>query len=696
LDASYMFGAIPSRYKVAGLDSGLETYFAMGRGVQKPGVDIPSLSMIKYLDSNYHIFPALLEDDQKFNLNSTWVVDHYLEAKAIGIETRPVIFGPVSFLHFARASGNPFKHLSKLIPVYVELLKKLADAGAKWVQIDEPCLVFDLPQASKDAFQTAYTELAKVNIDIFLATFGGSLRDNAQIVEKLPIKALHIDLVRAPEQLNDKFLSSLPQSMSVSLGLVDGRNIWKCDLDNALQLAEKAVTILGKERVSVGPSSSLMFSPHSLDAETKMDPEIKDWLSFATEKVTEVAIIAKALNNGRDSVANELAANKKSLDSRRSSRRIHNPTVKDRMKAVSPDMFRRKAPFAERQQIQRSALKLPKFPTTTIGSFPQTKEVRLARARVKKGEFTQQQYDDFINKETERCIRFQEDIDIDVLVHGEFERNDMVEFFGENLEGYVFSQNGWVASYGTRCVKPPIIYGDVSRKRPITVEMSSYAQSLTKRLMKGMLTGPITCLQWSFVRNDQPRSETAFQLALAIRDEVVDLEQAGIRVIQVDEPAIREGLPLRKSEQPEYLKWAVDAFLLTTTGVNNETQVHTHMCYSEFNEIFDAIQRMDADVATIESSKSDLKILSATANYKNELGPGLYDIHSPRVPSVEEMLSRVRQMLKYIPSQNFWVNPDCGLKTRGWAETEAALKNMVQVAYELRKSSAVEVDVAER
>jgi 5-methyltetrahydropteroyltriglutamate--homocysteine methyltransferase len=693
LDASNTFGVIPDLY--SHLKPGLETFFAMGRGLQRPAadstaaVDVPAQEMKKWFDTNYHYIVPQFKSNQTFTLANTKPVDEYLEAKALGIETRPVILGPISFLLLGKqAKGENFELISlldKLVPVYEALFTKLAEAGVKHVQLDEPVLVLDQPASLAQAYKTAYEALSKHNIKITVTTFFERIGDNISFLTQLPIHAIHLDLVRAPEQL-DQVLSSLPSHISLSLGLINGRNIWKADLNAALQVAKKAVDALGSDRVIIAPSSSLLHTPHSIQGETKLDKEILDWLSFSVEKVHEISTISKALNNGVESVKAELDANTASINARKSSPRIHRKEVKDRVSRVGADDLKRKSAFPVRQEQQRKKLNLPKFPTTTVGSFPQTKEVRLARNKLKKGEWSAEEYDQFIKKETEKCVRFQEEIDISVLVHGEFERNDMVEFFGENFEGHVFTQNGWVQSYGSRGVKPPIIFGDVSRSRPITVYWSQYAQSLTNRPMKGMLTGPITCLQWSFVRDDQPRKDTAFQLALAIRDEVVDLEKAGIPVIQIDEPAIREGLPLRHSDWEHYLQWAVDAFLLSSTGVEDVTQIHTHMCYSDFNDIFPAIKRMDADVITIENSKSDLKLLSAFEqhSYVNEIGPGLYDIHSPRVPSVEEMKDRVAQLLNYLPKDLLWVNPDCGLKTRGWTETEASLRNLTAVAKHFR------------
>ncbi|CAG8570667.1 3312_t:CDS:2 [Funneliformis mosseae] len=695
VDHSYAFGVIPARYK--NLKPGLETYFAMCRGLQKSGVDVEACEMKKWFDTNYHYIVPEFDSNQQFNLNATKITTEYNEAKAVGIQTRPVILGPVSYLLLGKpARGSPqefepIQLLSKLLPLYEEILCKLAEAGATWIQIDEPCLIRDLPPTLKNEYTSAYNVLTKVSpkLKILIATYFERIGTNIDFIIDTPINAIHIDLVRSPGQL-EPILKRLPSTVSLSLGLINGRNIWTANLDDALAEAQKAVTALGSERVFIAPSCSLLHTPHSVQNEKKMDSEMLGWLSFAVEKIHELVIISKALNCGVDSVQAELDVNRKSIQSRRTSSRIHDPIVQEKMKSLTPDMFKRKTPFRERQQKQKQKLGLPLFPTTTVGSFPQTKEVRSIRAKLKKGDVTLAQYDDFMNKEIEKCIRFQEGIDMDVLVHGEFERNDMVEFFGENLQGYVHSENGWVQSYGSRCTKPPIIFGDVSRPKPMTVEVIKYAQSLTKKLVKGMLTGPVTMLQWSFVRDDQPRKDTTYQLALAILQEVQDLEAAGISVIQIDEPAIREGLPIRKEDWNEYLQWAVDAFLLSSCGVDCSTQIHTHMCYSDFNDIIEAIQRLDADVITIENSRSDLKLLNAfeKREYTNEIGPGLYDIHSPRVPSTEELKTRLKEILKYIPKNLLWVNPDCGLKTRGWKEVEAALKNLTDVAKEFRAAEA--------
>ncbi|KAL7749654.1 methionine-synthesizing 5- methyltetrahydropteroyltriglutamate--homocysteine methyltransferase [Sorochytrium milnesiophthora] len=708
LDAAVTFDVVPDAYRA--IDDPLTRYFAMARGRQvpasegQPAVDVPAMEMKKWFDTNYHHIVPRFEPSTSFKLANLKPLEEFLEAKQMGVHARPVIIGPVSFLLLGRSKTAGFDQLSlldKLLPVYVDLLRQLAQAGADWIQIDEPCLVFSLPASALSAYEKAYARLAadlSSSVKLLLTTYFDSIEHNLATVARLPVAGVHLDLSRqvadaAATDATHKLISALPKTTVLSLGLVSGRNIWKTNLHKALEVARAAVTAAGgdTDRILVGPSCSLLHSPVSLDSETKLDAEIKDWLAFATEKIGEIVTLKRALNEGDAAVAQQLESNKQSIDKRKHSSRIHNQAVKQRLQHLSPSDFTRHSPFVARWAVQQQRLSLPLFPTTTVGSFPQTKEVRQVRAQLKKGDITEQQYWDFINAETEKCVRFQEEVGLDVLVHGEFERNDMVEFFGENLDGYVFTANGWVQSYGSRCVKPPVIFGDISRPRAMTVEMSRRAQAMTTKPMKGMLTGPITMLQWSFVRDDQPRRDTAFQLALAIRDEVQDLERAGIQVVQVDEPAIREGLPLRRADWDAYLTWAVDAFLLATTGVADSTQVHSHMCYSDFNDIFSAIVRMDADVLSIENSKSDLKLLAIfdTQAYTNGIGPGVFDIHSPRVPSQLELQTRVQQMLERggLKRDLLWVNPDCGLKTRGWKEVGEALTNMCTVAKELRKSA---------
>jgi 5-methyltetrahydropteroyltriglutamate--homocysteine methyltransferase len=611
--------------------------------------------MVKWFDSNYHYVKPTFQDGQTFKLSSDpKPVREFLEAKEAGIITRPVILGPVSFLYLGKAdrghSVEPISLLNQLLPVYVELLEKLKQVGADTVQIDEPILVYDLPQAVKDAFGPAYGKLSGSSIpSLVLATYFGDIVHNLAIFPSIAkLYGIHIDLVRSPEQLN-KVIDQLGPQQVLSLGVVDGRNIWKTNYNRAIETVEAAIQKLGKDRVIVATSSSLLHVPHTLDSEKKLDPEVKDWFSFAVQKAAEVAVIAKAVTEGSGAVKEQLEANAKSAQSRASSKRTNDPNVKDRQSKVTREQHNRSSEFPERLAAQKTHLKLPMFPTTTIGSFPQTKEIRIQRQKFTKGEITSQEYEEFIEKEIDDVISIQDELGLDVYVHGEPERNDMVQYFGERLNGYVFTTHAWVQSYGSRCVRPPIIVGDISRPAAMTVKESKYAASVSKKPMKGMLTGPITCLRWSFPRDDVHQSVQAQQLALALRDEVVDLESAGIYVIQVDEPALREGLPLRTGEERDaYLKWAVDSFRLSTAGVKDSTQIHSHFCYSEFQDFFYAIAALDADVLSIENSKSDAKLLKVFVDkaYPRHIGPGVYDIHSPRVPSEQEIKDRIEEMLQ--------------------------------------------------
>ena len=693
LDTTTMVGAVPPRFGRPGGMVSLETYFAMARGT----ATAPAIEMTKWFDTNYHYIVPEFEADQRFQLASTKPVDEFREAQDLGIHTRPVLVGPVTYLRLGKTrdgQADPLSLLERLLPVYEAVLRQLADAGAGWVQMDEPVLGLTLDDTTRSALEQAYTRLnrAAPSLKLLVAVYFGDLRDNQATALRLPVAGLHLDLVRGAEQL-DAVLPALPEAMALSLGVVDGRNVWKTDLSKALATVEKAVTALGSDRVMVAPSSSLLHSPVDLALETRLDDEMKSWLAFARQKVEEIAALATAVNQGRASVAPELAANAQAMERRRTSPRIHNAAVERRMAAIDDSMLRRHSPFPARRDAQRAVLPLPLFPTTTIGSFPQTPEIRKARADLRRGELTPEQYERFLEQEIAHVVRFQEEAGLDVLVHGEPERNDMVEYFGEQLEGYVSTANGWVQSYGSRAVKPPIIFGDVLRPKPMTVRWLTYAQSLTGKPMKGMLTGPVTMLQWSFVRDDQPRSETCRQLALAIRDEVLDLERAGIRVIQIDEPAFREGLPLRREDWNAYLKWAVECFRLASSGVADTTQVHTHMCYAEFNDIIEAIGEMDADVISIESSRSGMELLAAFGRYEypNEIGPGVYDIHSPRVAATEEMKGLLKKALAALSAGQLWVNPDCGLKTRRWPEVQESLAHLVQAARELREEVKVGV-----
>ncbi len=699
LDTSLMVGAIPERYHSlmeAKQLPDIDLLFAMARGYQKDGYDVTAMEMTKWFDTNYHYIVPEFTANQKFTLYNNKVVNEFIEAKESGFTAKPVLLGPVSYLLLGKEKEEGFHRLElikNLLPVYLEVLKKLDAANAHFIQFDEPCLSLNLTVAEQQVFTKTYQEIKNKfpQFHIVLASYFECYGENLQTALSLPIETLHLDLVRCPTQLDDILATDFVKTkISLSLGIVDGRNIWKNDFQQSLSLINKAVSTIGAGRVWIAPSCSLIHSPCDLDLETNdkiLLPEIKQWLAFAKQKIDEVVTLKQLSIGGNPEAANiKLQSNIAANESRKTSALIHNTAVKNRVAAITEKDAQRTNDFSVRKIKQREVLHLPMFPTTTIGSFPQTTEVRSWRAQFKKGELTQQKYDDLIAKETEGAIRWQEETGIDVLVHGEFERNDMVEYFGEQLAGFTFSKNGWVQSYGSRCVKPPIIYGDVSRPTPMTLRWTSYAQSLTKQWVKGMLTGPVTILQWSFVRNDQPRSETCTQIALAIRDEVTDLEKAGIKIIQIDEPAIREGLPLRKENWQEYLKWAVGAFKISASGVQDATQIHTHMCYSEFNDIILNIAEMDADVITIECSRSQMELLDAFADFKypNEIGPGVYDIHSPRVPGKAEMVALMDKAKAVISADQLWVNPDCGLKTRHWDETKKALVEMVNAAKELR------------
>lgn len=674
---------------------------------------------MKWFDSNYHYVRPTLQENQTFTLVADpKPVREFLEAKEQGIITRPVLVGPVSFLHLGKPdrgqSVEPISLLNNLLPAYIELLKKLKAAGADTVQIDEPVLVLDLPQNTKDAFKPAYAAFAAAGAAIpaiTLATYFGDVVHNIDVFPCITsVSAIHVDLVRNPEQL-DTVIGALAPGQILSAGVVDGRNIWKTNYQKAIATIQKAVQSLGADRVVVATSSSLLHTPHTLASEKKLPAEVIDWFAFASEKAKEVAIIAKAVTDGPESVRAELDANAASMNSRATSARTNDPAVKQRQSKITPEMYNRLSPFDTRITSQQAHLGLPLFPTTTIGSFPQTKQIRVARQKFGKGEITAEEYEEFIKKEIQLVVKEQEDLDLDVFVHGEPERNDMVQYFGERLTGYVFTNFGWVQSYGSRCVRPPIVVGDISRPLPMTVKESKYATTLTKKPMKGMLTGPITCLRWSFPRDDVHQSIQAEQLALALRDEVIDLEAAGIHIIQVDEPALREGLPLRAgTEREAYIKWAVKAFRLSTAGVQDNTQIHSHFCYSEFQDFFHAIAALDADVLSIENSKSDAKLLRVfeDAAYPRHIGPGVYDIHSPRIPPQQEIHERIEELLKYVlppaseifyfinlssinrwfKPEQLWINPDCGLKTRQWPETRASLSNMINATKAFRAKYA--------
>ncbi|MEX2125023.1 MAG: 5-methyltetrahydropteroyltriglutamate--homocysteine S-methyltransferase [Woeseia sp.] len=690
LDMSVTIGCIPPRFRVGAAGADLDVYFAMARGTD----DAPAMEMTKWFDTNYHyIVPEFLRE-QEFTLQSTKAVDEFLEAKSLGFVTRPVLLGPVTYLSLGKSKDAGLDSLSlldRLLPVYKSLIDKLHAAGARWIQIDEPILALDLNDRQCDALRSAYRLLNASGADIMLATYFESLRDNLGVAVSLQTRGLHIDLVRGREQL-DRTLAVLADSATsgqdtvLSLGVVDGRNIWRSDLDNCLTVVEKAARALGTDRIEIAPSCSLIHVPVDLQVEQTLDAELKSWMAFGKQKLEEIAALSRAMQDGRDAAADAFAASSEAARSRHASPRIHNDGVKTRVAGIKQADLLRRSDFQTRRVAQHRRMTLPEFPTTTIGSFPQTEKVRKARAAFRRGDMDRGDYEAFLEDEIKAAVEKQEALGLDVLVHGEFERNDMVEYFGEQLDGFAITKHGWVQSYGSRYVKPPVVFGDVSRPGPMTVKWSAYAQSVTDRPMKGMLTGPVTILQWSFVRNDQPRMETCRQIALAIRDEVLDLEKADIRAIQIDEPALREGLPLRMNDRNPWLRQAVDCFRLAAAGVCDDTQIHSHMCYSEFNDIMASIVALDADVISIENSRSDMELLSAFVDfrYPNEIGPGLWDIHSPRVPSVDEMKKLLCEAASVISRDKLWVNPDCGLKTRGWPEVERSISNMVAAAVSLR------------
>ncbi|SEP41968.1 methionine synthase (B12-independent) [Methylobacterium sp. ap11] len=703
LDTSAMLGAVPSAYDWSGGPVPLATYFAMARGSQGhthhdgcthahagSGQGVPALEMTKWFDTNYHYMVPEFRRGQDFTNASTKAVDELREAAALGYATRPVLLGPVSFLRLGKAKNDDFDPLSLLpglLPVYTDVLRRLAASGARWVQMDEPCLSLDLPDAALQALRDAYGMFARVvpQLNVMLTSYFGGLGDNAATALSLPVAGLHLDLVRAPDQL-EPILSRAPRGLVLSLGVIDGRNVWRSDLPAILDRIEPVLSKRGTDHVQVAASCSLLHVPSDVELETGLDPDLKSWLAFAAQKMDELTILGRALGEGRDAVRDELAAAAGVIAARRASPKVNDAAVQRRADAVTGDMARRRSAFVQRRDLQREHFGLPAFPTTTIGSFPQTAEVRKARSAHGKGQMSDAEYDGFLREATAQTVRWQEEIGLDVLVHGEFERNDMVQYFGEQLAGFAFTKAGWVQSYGSRCVRPPIIFGDVSRPAPMTVEWWRYAQSHTERPMKGMLTGPVTILNWSFVRDDLPRAAVCRQIALAVRDEVADLEVAGARMIQIDEAALREGLPLRRSDWQHYLDWAVECFRLTASGVADATQIHTHMCYSEFNDIIAAIGAMDADVISIETSRSKMELLDAFTSYRypNEIGPGVYDIHSPRIPDVAEMTDLLQRARAKLGDDQIWVNPDCGLKTRGWAEVRPALVNMVEAARQTR------------
>jgi 5-methyltetrahydropteroyltriglutamate--homocysteine methyltransferase len=725
LDTTCLVGAVPPRFAWDGSTIGLDLRFQIARGVRpaavKPADEAEAADhsdqvdcqtgqagtfaseMTKWFDTNYHYLVPELHPAMRFRLSSTKPFDELAEAQALGHRAKVVLVGPLTWLLLGKVHADAprgYERLALLDPlleVYAEVLARLAAQGAEWVQLDEPALGLDLTEAQRDAYLRAYgrlwAALSGTRTRLLVATYFGELRDNLATFLALPADALHIDAVRGAREA-EAVIARFPADKILSLGVVDGRNVWKNDYAASLRLLGVARGVLRDARLMIAPSCSLQHVPVSLRRETALKPaELRDWLAFAEEKLAEVATL-RAVVSG-ESRQSKLAANQAAHAARRASPLIHRAAVQTRLAAVRTADHERTSPFAERQARQRAKLRLPAFPTTTIGSFPQTPEVRAARAKWKKGALGDADYEAFIEREIAECVRFQDEIGLDMPVHGEFERNDMVEYFGEQLDGFAFTRFGWVQSYGSRYVKPPLIYGDVARPAPMTVRWSRYAQSVTARPMKGMLTGPVTMLKWSFVRDDQPWAATARQIALALRDEVTDLEAAGIAAIQIDEPAFREALPLRADDQADYLRWAVDAFRLSAAGVRDDTQIHTHMCYSEFNDIIGSIAELDADVITIETSRSNMELLEAFVEFKypNEIGPGVYDIHSPRVPPVEEMENLMVKALAVLPADSLWVNPDCGLKTRGWAEVKPSLTRMVESARRLRARVAAPVTV---
>ena len=690
LDMSALLGVIPERFGQTGADIDIDTYFRMARGEAPTGQSVAACEMTKWFDTNYHYIVPEFSQGQEFRIAYNKIFEEIESALDAGYRVKPVLIGPLTYLWLGKTKGHNFNKLSlleDLIPVYEEILKRISNRNVEWIQIDEPVLALDLPDEWKQAFRVCYDRFSKTNLKILLASYFSPLIDNLPLALSLPVDGIHIDLISNTAQL-DGILSQWPDDKVLSLGIIDGRNIWSADLDRVLSLLEPVHEQLG-EQLWLAPSCSLLHCPIDVNLETCIDAELKSWFAFAVQKLDEISVLRRGLVQGRRVISRSLRESMASQTTRKQSKRNCNQSLRQRLSKVDNTMLERQSSFAERIVSQQENLNLPLYPTTTIGSFPQTRQIRQLRKQYKNGGITKSHYETQIRKEIKETIRKQEELGLDVLVHGEAERNDMVEYFGEQLSGFAFTESGWVQSYGSRCVKPPIIYGDVSRDKAMTVEWSKYAQSLTDKPVKGMLTGPVTILQWSFVRDDQPRAITCKQIALALRDEVSDLEKAGIKIIQIDEPALREGLPLKKIEWQYYLGWAVDAFKLTSSGVDDGTQIHTHMCYAEFNDIIEAIANLDADVITIETSRSNMELLDAfhEYNYPNQIGPGVYDIHSPRVIETPEMIRLIQKAQESIAAEQLWVNPDCGLKTRGWPEVESCLTNMVQAAIALRKEA---------
>jgi 5-methyltetrahydropteroyltriglutamate--homocysteine methyltransferase len=696
LDMSFIVGNIPARAANVHSDASsddsneLDTYFrvARGRSAHDSGCScISAGEMTKWFDTNYHYIVPEFTTDTSFSLNPEKLLSQIAEAQSHNAAVKPVIIGPVTYLWLGKEKdpSNKLALLDRLLPVYQALLAQLANAGVEWVQIDEPILVTELDQEWKNALQHSYLSLQKSPVKLLLATYFGQLQDNLPLISQLPVAGIHLDAINAKDEIT-ALIDSLPASSIVSLGVINGRNIWKTDLNATLDWLEPIASQL-QDRLWIAPSCSLLHVPVDVDSEEHLDPDIKSWLAFAHQKLQELSTLQTALNQGRQQVAAELKANQQAITSRRQSPRVNNPSIRQAVANIDSKLGQRQSDYPHRAAIQRHKFNLPLYPTTTIGSFPQTAEIRAARLQFKKAEISEADYRLLMQQEIKYAVDTQEALGLDVLVHGEAERNDMVEYFGEQLQGYAFSQYGWVQSYGSRCVKPPILFGDISRPQAMTVNWTQYAQSLTTKPMKGMLTGPVTLLNWSFVRDDQPRSDSCYQLALAIREEVQDLEKAGVTIIQIDEAALREGLPLRQSQWQDYLKWAIESFRISANGVGDATQIHTHMCYSEFNDIIAAIADMDADVITIETARSDMELLDVFDhfNYLNDIGPGVYDIHTPNIPTQAQMVELIEKAAERIPAERLWINPDCGLKTRQWKEVTPALQNMVAAAKILRQ-----------
>lgn len=691
LDTSFMLGVIPRRAQ-GQQELELDTYFRVARGKTATDTEdchcISAGEMTKWFDTNYHYIVPEFDRHVSFKLNAERLLIQIEQAQEQNIRLKPVILGPVTYLWLGKSKDDTDKLdlLEEIIAEYASLLKILKAAGIEWLQIDEPILVTELSREWQNALKTAYEHLQIDGINILLATYFGPLKDNLTLTCELPVQGLHLDAINAKDEIS-KVIETLPVNTILSLGIIDGRNIWRTDLTRTLDWLEPLYKELSS-RLWLAPSCSLLHVPVDLGNELKLNTDIKSWLAFGIQKLEELRILGSALDKGRKSVSDELIENKQAINHRRKSKLVHNEKVKKRIIEISDSMGKRNSAYPQRASQQQRKFKLPLYPSTTIGSFPQTREIRQVRKDFRQGKITQQHYDESMQQEIKTCVHEQETLGLDVLVHGEPERNDMVEYFGEHLAGFAFTENGWVQSYGSRCVKPPILYGDISRPKAITVDWTTYAQSLTEKPMKGMLTGPVTILNWSFVRDDQPRSTSCLQVALAMRDEVLDLEQAGIGIIQIDEAALREGLPLRKAQWKSYLNWAIRAFRITANGVGDDTQIHTHMCYSEFNDIIEAITKMDADVITIETSRSDMELLDVFDQFKypNEIGPGVYDIHSPNIPDVSSMVDLMKNAAQRIPAERLWINPDCGLKTRHWHEVKPALENMLSARDQLVNS----------